>query len=41
MTNECFIHYPSNEKAKTYKLSFGRINEPDNDIALPSIIDKT
>ena len=34
ISNKCFINGPAKEKAKTYKLSFGRISESDGDISV-------
>jgi len=41
ISNKSFIHSPGKEKAKTSKLSFGRIGESAGDISGPGIIDKT
>ena len=41
ISNKCFIHSPGKEKAKTSKLSLGRIGESAGDISGPGIIDKT
>jgi len=34
ISNKCFIHSPAKEKAKIYKMSFGRISESDGDISV-------
>jgi hypothetical protein len=41
ISNKSFIHSPGKEKAKTSKLSLGRIGESAGDISGPGIIDKT
>jgi len=41
ISNKSFIHCPGKEKAKTSKLSLGRIGESTGGISGPGIIDKT
>ena len=40
ISNKSFINSPVKEKAKTYKLSFGRISESDGDISVQGLLIK-
>ena len=40
ISNKSFIHSPVKEKAKTNKLSFGRISESDGDISVQGLLIK-